>query len=198
MTVTSINHNPNNESKFARHRSIWKGRHNQLENTILGLRASEGVQIQLVLAPLLAMQSELLKWGISIHATRLPPRGNQVLGSWRVSAPPDWLTNAIPESLRSDLTLIWEDLITVTARRIGFSSGAGASNDRDYQGDCLFLVAIGPGSFDFILSKYGMGENIKKNHHYYHWQARSGTGLGLVNVDDYTIEDGTTLYFISS
>jgi hypothetical protein len=116
------------------------------------------------------------------------------MGQWVIDPAPAKLVNLIPGALRSDLALLWKDFITVSARRIGFSSGAGADNSDHYKGQSLIVIAIGPQSFDLITSKYGYAEHTRKNHHFFQWQARTASFEGLVAVDDYTSEEGLTFY----
>jgi hypothetical protein len=196
MTITSTNHNPNNDSKYARHRSIWKGRDNRLRRTIAELQGSGVTVHEYCDTPFMINARFLTDWGVSLKAVRLPPKRGQALGSWEIRAPTQKILDAAG-SLRSDLRLLWDDFMLVTAQRIGFSSGAGADLADRYNGKSLLVFAAGPDSLDIIVSKYGYGDNLKRNHHFYQWQARVSGFTGLVNVDDYEGEEGLTFYVVS-
>jgi hypothetical protein len=186
MTITSTNHNPRNESRYARHRSIWKGRQNQLLQTVTRLKENTGITVHDYVGTIGTVTSGLKQdWEIVLHAGRLAPKPGQILGSWHVPEPSDRLLHTLPASLRSDLTLLWEDFITVAARRIGNSSGAGMTGDAGYHGECLVVLAMGPRSFDLIVSKYGYGLTQRYNHHFFQWQARAEGVEEVVSVDDY-------------
>jgi hypothetical protein len=198
MTITSINHNPNNDSKYARHRSIWKGSKNQLRLAIASLQGTRGVTVYEYCDQPIAMNAAFNRdWGVALSAARLPPKRSEILGSWDVAPPTRKIEQAVPGDLRSDLKLLWTDFMVTAARRIGFSNGAGATTNDRYGGKSVLVFAPGPASFDIMLSKYGFGDDLKRNHHFYHWQARGRSFDGLVNVDDYETEDGLTLYVVA-
>lgn len=190
MAIKSTNINPKNESRYARHRSIWKGNKNKLDMTVAGVRGASGTRVYEYLGSPDKVSKELLDtWDIVLAVGRMAPKPGQAMGYWYVEFPPsNKLKQAMPVALHADLRLIWDDFITIAARRIGRSDGAGTggrSKDPDYHGDSLVLMAIGPNSFDFIVSKYGYGWNNKRNHHFFHWQSRVTGFVGLVHVDDY-------------
>ena len=205
MTITSIkNNNPKNDSKYARHRSIWKGSHNQLRRTIAGLNGTQRVRVYKYSdRPLLLNAALLQNWGFGLTATRLGATGFQVHGRGDINPPPAQMLRAVPEALQCDLKLLWSDFIIIAARRIGESSGAGSFTDTwfggsGYSGNSLVVFAPGSASFDLIVSKYGYGDDLKHNHHYYHWQSRAQGFQGVVSVDDYDAEgEGTTLYVVA-
>jgi len=197
MTITSINHNPNNESKYARRRSIWKGQHNQLEKTIAQLNGTSGVKVDEYLDRHPTTQFGHA-WNVRFSIVRdFPTSRRQILGKWKVEPPSAKLLQAIPGTLQGDLRLLWDDFVTVTARRIGHSDGAGSSTDDKYSGQSLMVFAPGPNSFDLIVSKYGYGQDLKRNHHFFHWQSRAKGFSGVVSVDDYESEEGLTFYVVS-
>jgi len=201
MTITSINNNPKNESKYARHRSIWKGRHNQLRETVVRLNGTSGIVVhEYCAAPLLIHAALMREWDFGFSAVREGARGFRPLGRWDIRPPPPKLLQAVAGGLRGDLKLLWDDFILVGARRIGESTGAGANTEwfgGNYRGDSLVVLAFGPASFDLIVSKYGYGDDLRHNHHFFHWQARTQGFQGLVNVDDYEVEgEGVTLYVV--
>jgi hypothetical protein len=192
VTITSTNYNPANESRYARHRSIWKGSTNQLKSTVSGLSATRGVTVHQYLGRPSDLRVALNKdWRLILHSTRAAPKAGQILGHWRVEPPSSKLKQAIPTSLHSDLALIWKDFLTVAARRIGDSAGAGGgtASDDTYTGESLVVLAFGPKSFDFIVSKYGFGYERKRNHHFFQWQSRAEGFDGVVSVDDYATEE---------
>ena len=199
MTITSINHNPGNDSKYARHRSIWKGNHNQLRRAVASLQGTSGVQVYEYFATPNLVDAQFARdWGVNLSVARAGATGWRVQGQWVISQPTTRILTAVG-GLSNDLTTLWRDFMLVTARRIGFSSGAGAdTSDLDrYNGKSLLVFAPGPSSFDIIVSKYGYGDDLKRNHHFYQWQARSNNFTGLVNVDDYQGEEGLTFYVVS-
>jgi hypothetical protein len=187
MTITSTNTNPYNDSRFARRRSIWKGRHNQLRETVEALSRARGVKVYEYDETMLFEQA----WDLYLVAGRLPPKGFGT-GKWVVEDPSAKLVNATPSALRSDLRNLWLDFVTVLARRIGFSRSAFDSerdqwNQIKWAGHSLIVFAPGTSSLDLIVSKFGYGESRgdKLKHHFYHWQARSEGIQGAVSIDDY-------------
>jgi hypothetical protein len=199
MTVTSVNHNPGNDSKYARHRSLWKGRHNQLRDTVASLQGTSGVTVHEYWASPAGINFEFLNdWNVSLEAVRAPPKRGQIMGSWEIRPPSGKILQALDGGLQSDLKLLWHDFMLITARRIGFSSGAGADNTDRYNGKSVLVFAAGPSSFDLIVSKYGYGDDLKHNHHFYQWQARSDSFEGLVSVDDYRDEELGLTFYVSS
>lgn len=196
MTITSINHNPKNDSKYARRRSLWKGTRSQLREAIAQLNGTQGVRVwEYEDAALVVFGKFGDDWHVRLVADRLfPTKRTQILGKWHIAPPSNRILNAVPESLRADLKLLWDDFILVTARRVGHSDGVGSSSDPDYSGKCVVVFAVGPQSFDLIVSKWGFGDNLKHGHHFYQWQARTNSFSGLVNVDDYTDDEGITLF----
>jgi hypothetical protein len=198
MAVTSVNHNPGNDSSYARHRSIWKGSKNQLRDTVASLQGTPGVKVyEYWDTPLDIIKRFKDDWGVNLKVSRAPPKGRQVLGTWTIASPSHRMMNAVGGNLRADLKLLWDDFMLITAQRIGWSGGAGAENISAYSGKSLLVFATGPSSFDLIVSKYGYGENLKHNHHFYQWQARDKSFQGFVSVEDYTTDDGLTLYVVN-
>ena len=190
MPITSTNHNPNNDSLYARHRSIFKGKTNQLRRTVAALKATQGVRVyEYDDTPGMVNKKFEADWGISLEAYRVAPGSMQVLGTWVMKPPSARLLRAAG-SMNSDLKLVWYDFMLCAGRRIGASSGAGYDPDvlARYAGKSLVVFAVGSQSLDIILSKYGYGDALKHNHHFYHWQARAGNFDGMVNVDDYEKE----------
>ncbi len=125
------------------------------------------------------------------------PTGFQPLGKWHADPPSGKILAAVPGALRGDLKTLWLDFITVAGHRIGSSDGAGSDTYKRYSGNRLVVFAFGPQSFDIIVSKYGCGENLKRNHHFCQWQARTNSFQGLVNVDRYEGEEGLTFYLVA-
>ena len=201
---SSINNNPKNDSKYARHRSIWKGSHNQFKRTIAGLNGTQEVRVyEDCDRPFLLNAALQQNWGFGLTAIRLGATGFQVLGRWDINPPPRRCCEPSPKPSRGDLKLLWSDFIIIAARRIGESSGAGSSMDTwfggsGYSGNSLLVFAPGSASFDLIVSKYGYGDDLKKKHDYYYWQSRGQGFQGVVSVDDYDVEgEGTTLYVVA-
>lgn len=187
MPVTSTNFNPNNDTKYARHRSIYKGGRNQLRETVDALKATPGLVFKLYYGPPHDVQEAFRDdWGIRLNAYRRPPRGMEAMGQWEIDKVPPGLLQAAG-NLKSDMALVWADLQITTGRRIGEGSGAGFDShalDR-YHGDSLLVLAFGQTRFDIILSKWGWGDGLKNKHHFYQWQARLGKSDHLVAVDDH-------------
>jgi hypothetical protein len=190
MTITSTNHNPNNESKYARRRSIWKGHHNQLRDTIEDLREMPGMAVFEYLAhPNEVGDLFRLEWNTFLKISRRAPIRGEIMGQWVAPAIGPKLWSAAG-NLRSDLKLIWTDFEMICGHRLG-------KTDAPYHGKSLVTLAFGLNSFDFIVSKYGYGEGLKRNHHFYQWQARGEGFQNTVHVDDYEDhETGTTLYVL--
>jgi len=104
MAITSTNINPKNDSKYARHRSIWKGRHNQVRDTIASLQGTRGVTVhEYCQTPFSLTQEFLGDWGVVLGAVREPPRKRQILGSWKFSQP----TSRLLEGNDSRVTPQW-------------------------------------------------------------------------------------------
>jgi hypothetical protein len=196
MTITSTNVNPKNDSKYARHRSIRSGNRNKLRSVVDGLKATSGVTVHEYCGPAGNILSGIIRdfqarWNVRLGVNR---RIGAVLGYWaprgQVS---ERLRGAVPPSLRGDLDLIWLDFNTVLGRRLGLSDGAGSgsteSQERYLEGmESLIVFAPGRSSFDLIVSKYGYANNLKRDHHFYHWQARSELTQDQVHVDDLVLE----------
>jgi hypothetical protein len=187
MPVTSTNFNPNNDTKYARHRSIFKGSRNQLRETVDALKATPGLNVKSYFGTPRAVQEAFRDdWGIRLNAYRRPPQGMEAMGQWVIDKiPPKLLQAAGP--LGSDLTLVWGDLQITTGRRIGEGSGAGFDSNalQQYHGNSLLVLAFGANRFDIVLSKWGWGEGLKNKHHFYQWQARAGKLDHTVPVDDH-------------
>lgn len=189
MAVTSTNFNPKNDSKYARHRSIWKGKHNQLRDAIAKLQGVGGLHVHVYDGRIGTVTHEFnAEWGVRFHTVRqYPIDRKQVLCYWGdIDEVSDKMLAVLNTKLQSDLRLIWSDFIVVGARRIGSSDGSGYMKDDPYSGSTVIVFAYGPNSFDLIVSKYGYAETQKKDHKFYHWQARTKGVHGLVNVDDFT------------
>ncbi len=181
MPILKRNTNPNNDSKYARHRSIWKGERNQLRETVTGLKgSSQGERVKVYLQ----------RGGFDDKEGGVLPLGVQrVLGTfirhWEVRHPvPERWSNAVPSGLRGDLELIWHDFNVVVHKRSG----------EDYTGNSLIVFAPSRVGFDIIFSKYGYGETVgrgemvqtmQRNHKFYQWQSRLMGVEDLVNVDDF-------------
>ena len=101
MTITSINNNPKNESKYARRRSVWKGTRNQLKETIAGLRNAAGVTVY----HYGEVSTFERAWELDMTAGRMVPRFLGT-GKWVVHPPSQKFLNAIPGTLRGDLNLL--------------------------------------------------------------------------------------------
>lgn len=196
MTITSINTNPKNDSKYARHRSIWSGSRNKLRSVVDDLRRTQNVTVHEYCGPVGNIFGGIVRnfqddWNVRLGVNRMV---GTVLGYWaprgKVS---DRLRNAVPPSLRGDLDLIWLDFNTILGRRMGLSDGAGAGTTESQQRylermESLIVFAPGKDRFDLIVSKYGYGDNLKSNHHFYHWQARGKLTGDQTHVDDLLLE----------
>lgn len=151
MTVTSVNHNPKNESKYARRRSVWKGSTNQLLETIAGLRKTHGVTIH----EYWEVVTFETAWGLDMTAGRVPPKFLGT-GKWVAHDPSKKFVDAVPQSCRSDLRTLWLDFVTVLARRIGYSRSAFFSEREQMNqikwtgGHSLIVFAPGANQFDLV------------------------------------------------
>ena len=180
MTITSINNNPKNESRYARHRSVWKGRRNQVQDTVEAIRQQRTVYEYLG-HPSRVMSRLETDWNINIHVSRVGSRGTHLLGKWTVAtlfAPVDLWEAARP--LQGDMALLWDDFALIIGRRIGNGTDLGG-----YSGESLVVFSFGNTGFDIVFSKYGYGERTRENHHFFHWQSRL-TGLeDVVDIDSF-------------
>ena len=175
MAIISTNTNPNNDSKYARHRSIFKGRVNQLRATVDALKATAGMTVHEYDSPM-AQQLFQRDWGSIIGATR---EMGLVRRHWESkSIAPAGIRTKLPQALQGDFRLIWDDFSVIGALRL--SQGA-----EGYSGHQLILVAWSGTSFDLVFSKYGYADNTRRNHHFFHWQARLQGVNGAIGVDDY-------------
>jgi hypothetical protein len=201
MTITRTNHNPQNDSKYARRRSIWKGQRNQLRETIASLHATTGIKVyEYCGSEQGALNTFEEEWKVQLHARRGEPRNRgEMMGHWVIAPPSLKIQAHLPGLLWSDFNLLWKDFVEVSARRVGTSGGAGVfRKDAPYAGESVIVFAPGRESFDLIISKYGFGDNGKRNHHFFQWQARTASFKGLVNIDDYTNEDEGLTFYVAS
>lgn len=196
MTITSTNINPKNDSKYARHRSIWSGSRNKLRSVVDELRKTPNVTVYEYCGPAGDFRSGIVlafekQWNVYLGVNR---RVGTFHGYWatrgRVS---NRLRAAVPPALHSDLDMIWLDFNTIIGRRMGQSDGAGyriTESQETYLTTMESLIVFAPGKdrFDLIVSKYGYADNLKKNHHFYHWQARSKLTGDQAHVDDLLLE----------
>ena len=67
-----------------------------------------------------------------------------------------------------------------------------AANDNDrldvhngYTGESVLALTIDPSSFDFVVSKYGFGEGLKKDYRLYRCQTRNRSFQGQIHLDDH-------------
>jgi hypothetical protein len=181
MAIHSRNHNPQNDSKYARHRSTSKGRNSQIQRVVNALQTEQRnifLVIQDDLEGLVTELSREVGQAVVIKADRVKPQSRgQVLGSWQLAGdevpqiPDLWLRNLNP-SLRGDLKLIWLDFLLIAGRR---RPDGNSGNFKEY----LLVVAISPNKLDLIFSKYG----YRSGHHFFHWQA-AGEGVGNAHIDD--------------
>ena len=201
MTITSTNHNPMNDSKFARRRSIWKGRRNQLREAIAQLQAMDGVVVHEYAGPTEQVLGKFeLEWGVGgLRLQRRAPKAGEILGQWVIPSPSQTMLRHLRGSLEADFKMLWKDFYEIAARRVGKSTVIGSGGrDETYNGETVMVFAYGPTSFDLIVSKYGFGDDLKKNHHFFHWQARTSFFRGAVSVDDYEDADsGLTFYVVA-
>jgi hypothetical protein len=176
MTITSTNHNPANASKYARHRSIFKGRTNKLHATVQALQAAGGMSCHEYLGVGADMDFNA-DWSTKIGAKR---ELGLVVRHWKAKRPaPSTIQQELPAGLRGDFRMIWEDFSVIGKLRF-------ADSDKgDYSGDQLIFLAYSRVSLDLIFSKWGYGDNCRRNHHFFHWQARLVGVENAVNVDDY-------------
>jgi hypothetical protein len=140
-------------------------------------------------------------WGPGqVTLSRRAPMRGEILGQWVYPAPSTSMKPRIRGMLESDFTLLWNDFHGILAGRVGASTGIGANDDErgTYHGETVIVFAYGPSSFDLIVSKYGYGDHLKRNHHFFHWQASTKHFRGMVNVDDYEDEEnGLTFYVVN-
>ena len=178
MTITSINNNPKNESRYARHRSVWKGRRNQVQETVEAIRQQRTVYEYLD-HPYRVMGRLSTEWKINFRVSRVRAYGKHLLGQWKVghlTAPVALWKAAQP--LHGDMALLWDDFALIVGRRIGNGTDLGG-----YSGESLVVFSFGNTGFDIVFSKYGYGETTRESHHFFHWQSRL-TGLeDVVDID---------------
>ncbi|WP_237216725.1 hypothetical protein [Falsiroseomonas oryziterrae] len=117
MSVTSINSNPSNDSKYARRRSLRKGTRNQLREVINEIISEIGeMNVRVYAGPAARILYEMEReWEVRFGVTR---EVGTVMGYWaarsKVSAEMKKKTK-----LHSDLELVWVDFNTILARRLG-------------------------------------------------------------------------------
>jgi hypothetical protein len=197
MTILSVSRNPQNKSRFARHRSTWKGTKPHLENVVDALRRQGRrifIEVQSDFNGILDAVEEAVM-GRKRRGNRtdnegdmLTPHRRDIHGAWTgwerkwkvnyVSPPPFW-NLIVEDDLKGDLRLLWEDFRVIAAVR---------RPDKHTEGtyaDYLLVVAISRNNIDIIFSKYG----YRKNHHFFHWQAVS-EGVNGVHVDDLFLNPG--------
>lgn len=196
MTITSTNINPKNDSKYARHRSIWSGSRNKLRAVVDELRKAPNVTVYEYCGPAGNTFKGIVhdfekQWEVHLGVSR---RVGTVLGYWATrGGVSSRLRAAVPAALHADLDLIWLDFNTILGRRIGQSDGAGhytteAQEKYLMNQESLIVFAPGKDRFDLIVSKYGYADHTKKNHHFYHWQARTRLTNDQAHVDDLLVD----------
>lgn len=201
MTVTSTNHNPKNDSKYARRRSISKGSYNQLRGAIETLEEAVGKNnVHVYAGPAVNVVRAFEKrWKVKLGAAR---KIGAVMGYWQSNDPKPSaeMMSVLSPALQADLQLVWDDVNVIVQRRLGtlrgrdmIMEGAGArltDGARKYlhEMESVIVFAHAPDCFDLIVSKYGFGTQGRDgDHHFFHWQARQkgGAAKGTTHVDDY-------------
>jgi hypothetical protein len=200
MSILSKNNNPKNESKYARHRSTWKGSKQQLRDLVEELKArclvmdtnQRGNPVFPILVEVQGGWIEIREalteqFNMKNSYFRLKPKYEfrhklSPTRSWSVKTtswtpPPSWLQLVAPD-LKSDLALIWPDFVQVAGMRAPdeFWNTTSGSYDK-----YLLVAAISRHEIDIVFSKYG----YDSGHHFFHWRARSTLDQGPY-VDDLT------------
>ena len=163
MTIITKNSNPYNDSKYARHRSVWKGQTNVLDDVVKELIAKAARDKRRYLGNPAEVRH---MW----EADFLKP-----LPSWFKSVDPSkftgtsgvdtWLGPGSP--FTDDVKVIWPDFARIFARRsypgekdkYGKIVGVGTTNE-------LLFVSRTDQHFDLIYSKWGY---TKGKHWFFHW-----------------------------
>jgi hypothetical protein len=192
MIISTSHKNPNNKSQYARRRSIWKGRREQLFEVVDGLKAKGGLVVYEEFSPSRmgrytkrsrtpnVLEAFTDNWGIvkfwektsGVVPSLQPFTAQNQLKPARVDRIPN-------QELKSDFKLIIGDLSYLVIGR-GF----------DWAPHAYLAVFVGNNWLELIASKNG---NMK-GHHFYHWQAvaRGAPGVGHT-VDDASVQDDASL-----
>jgi hypothetical protein len=202
MSIVSSNFNPNNDSKFARRKNIFKGQTNALSSYVDWVEKSSGFKLHEYCGAATDVVSRFnAEWGDAgpsgagggsiFHCHRaLGVMTNSFVAKTK---PSNRMLKALPQELHKDLHMIWEDITVIFYRRFGnqeesLSFGISATANEIFKktGQSLLVWAYGPKGFDFIVSKHGYDAPYGgSNPHYYIWQARLKGGPPKDPVDDF-------------
>jgi hypothetical protein len=160
MTIITKNNNRKNDSTWARHRSVWKGKTNVLGDVLNNLKAApakyktyRGTPADVRIMWLSAFGAELPAY--MSHTFTGPKRfkGTSGVDTWLGARSP----------FTDDVKVIWEDFARIFAQR---------SNDGTREGvpagttsETLFMSRTDH-NFDLIYSKWG---DARGKHWFFHW-----------------------------
>jgi hypothetical protein len=170
-----------NRSKYARHRSIKKGKKNQLTAVLAELKRKSTYYKEYAYEPPTGVTRQMeMDWGAcEAEIANAPgvanyPRLLATSGSLKVEK--------IPESLRSGVQRIWVDMLCILTDAFA----GGYKIDPNTRG--IVAIAYTNEYFDIVISKWGRGDDLKNNHHFYHWHVEAKNAKlknhPVVYVDD--------------
>jgi hypothetical protein len=179
VAIISGSRNPKNDSRFARRRSILKGRTNQLTNVINGLKTASD---KMIFEEFIGSTSDKphLDFGDAWGRGHMKHRQTGPGEKLDVRSFEPKLDRIPNQELKSDFRLILADFTTLKTRF------AADPQNRGYI--CMF---VGKNRLELIASKWGLTVPTGSDHHFFHWQAvaRGGSVQRVVTVDDASLSD---------
>jgi hypothetical protein len=172
--ITSASRSPMNDSRYARRRSITKGKRKQLIEVVNALKAADDKLILEEFQPSKLPSSESTVIGWFTHSWGLGRINADMSGVVNVRFPnfqgyPPRIDRVPNPELKGDLKLMLGDFTLMRGR---FDGGA------KHGYICMF---VGKARLELIVSKWG----ATPGHHFYHWQAiAKGADPGSVNTID--------------
>jgi hypothetical protein len=166
MTILSTNHNPNNESVYARHRSTSKGTRSVITEVVQGLKGENRTIFSQIQGNFFQVEDEVERWlggGLPFQYSPKVPATEGLVQNPALHRHP---RRPVPHL----------DGLSKDCQRP--AAGQSYGGYKEY----LVVAAISCDKIDLIFSKYG----FRPFHHFFHWQAVS-EGVDGVHVDDYLL-----------
>jgi hypothetical protein len=187
MTITTTNINLlKNDSKYARHRSVWKGKTSVLDSVVTNLKAAPSATFKT--PPFYGLPSQIRTWwadnftgSLPAYAPDSPDEEIPAIRSTGYSGVvPDWLGTTRGRDFTDDVKLIWPDFVHVFARRSdpgGVAVRPDGTIRRSRGGSIreLLFMCHTPQHFDLIYSKWGRETG---KHWFFHWTSDIGKPVG--------------------
>jgi hypothetical protein len=155
MTITTRNYNLRNDSRYARHRSTWKGQTNVLDSVVTDLKAAPGVRYKRYHGTPVEVRH---MWSADFGKALPVYMAHNFTGTSGVDT---WLGARSP--FTDDVKVIWADFVLVFTKRSsdGTRLGTPAGTVRE-----LLFMSHTQQHFDLIYSKWGLARG---KHWFFHW-----------------------------